>query len=100
MAPLAPNQFYFIGEQTYSFRPFGDRNTRVNWPSFSEWLAEELNCDPEDVECGDDFQGKELILVNGKIVGSFGGPLDRAPTPEEIQEDLSFDEVFPLKAAE
>jgi len=87
MSEHPSNQFFWIGAKHYSFRPFGNSETRVKWDSFAEWLADQLECDAEDVECGDDFQGKELILVNGKIVGSFGGPLDRVPTPEEIKAE-------------
>ena len=80
------NEFFYIGSKTCDYRPFGDANTPVNWNAFSRWLARELDCEPEDISCGDlEFDGKELILVDGEIVGSFGGSLDRAPTAEEIE---------------
>lgn len=81
------NKFYFIGSTTYDYRPFGDANTPVNWNAFTRWLAEERAMEeaPEEFECCE-YDECELVMVDGEVVGTFGKPLDRAPTAEEVEE--------------
>lgn len=81
------NHFFFIGSKTFDYRPFGNADTPLNWNAFTRWLAEEraIGEEPEEFECVE-YDGCELVMIDGEVIGSIGQPLDRAPTAEEIMQ--------------